>query len=84
MALTKMLDAQNTALASSGAGNVYQRIFESELKQKRKSPKGIEHLKKAYRICESSAKIGTGTTLLRGMNSVLYLGLAKRANKLVT
>ena len=48
--LTQMIEAQNKLLASSGAGNVYQKMFESELSKKGRSPRAIEHLKNAYSI----------------------------------
>lgn len=49
-ALSKILEAQNVLLASSGVGNVYMQIFKSELGQTGKSPNAIDLLKKAYSL----------------------------------
>jgi len=50
-ALNKQLEAQNILLASKGVGNVYQEIFESEMKRKKRSPSGaIKLLIKAYKL----------------------------------
>ena len=55
--LSQTIETQNMLLASSGAGNVYQEIVESELKQKGESAKGIELLKKAYSIDPNNIEV---------------------------
>jgi tetratricopeptide (TPR) repeat protein len=68
--LSQMIDIQNKLLASSGAGNVHQEIFNSELKEKGRSPDGIEHLIKAYNLQPNNVEI------IKSLSSSLALSLS--------
>jgi|GEM_PF-4820977 tetratricopeptide (TPR) repeat protein len=53
----KQIEQQNIILASNGLGNVYQQLFEEELKTKGKSSHAMEYLLKAHKIDPTNIEV---------------------------